>query len=307
LDHKREAQRIFSAASAQRWSDLYEKPANLFEHAVRQRRDVVFRVADECFPAASRVLDVGCGTGVIGEYLLQAGHSVLAMDLTHDMLTLAKQRLERFPPERRLVLNGDCEVLPFAGQSFDAVVCLGVISFLRRDDSALAEIARVLRAHGSFVLAVRNRFALNRFLDPVRVVRKALRPIGSMLRRRSGRGGGRGDEAEVEIPRLYNVPELEKRLRTYGLAVRERIGLGYGPLTLGGRKILPVAADIWLSDAIGRAFGVPILRSTLPLADVWVLVGERVAGPGADLSADAARCRAGSARADQRPSARRSE
>ncbi len=276
MDHKREAQRIFSAASAQRWSDLYEAPANLFEHAVRQRRDLVFRVAEARFPVASRVLDIGCGTGVIAEHLLQAGHSVAAMDLTRDMLTLARQRLERFPAERRLVLNGDCEKLPFAGWSFDAVVCLGVISFLRRDDLALAEIARILRPHGCFVLAVRNRFTLNRFLDPVRVGRKALRSVGRMLRRRPGRGPGIVGETEVEIPRLYDVPGLERRLRTHGLEVKERMGLGYGPLTLGGRKILPVEADIRLSDAIGRAFALPILRSMNPLADVWVLVGERI-------------------------------
>jgi SAM-dependent methyltransferase len=96
----------------------------------------------------SRVLDFGCGTGVI----LSELQSRYAHAVGLDFATLALD----FCRERDLggLVRADGERLPFANASFDAVVGLDVFEHLRHDDHAFSEAARVLRPGGVVVLSV---------------------------------------------------------------------------------------------------------------------------------------------------------
>src|SRR5437660_6348717 len=83
---------------AQQFDDLYEDERPL----VRLLRPGLFRrrqLAAETVRGYSepRVLDVGCGSGRIGEFVLEAGAShYLGIDFAEPMIELARGRLERF-------------------------------------------------------------------------------------------------------------------------------------------------------------------------------------------------------------------
>ncbi len=71
------------------------------------------------------ILDAPAGTGRFLPMLQQLGHCVTGMDISGDMLNLAKDRLQK--EDASLVL-GDCELLPFKNEAFDYVVsirCMG--------------------------------------------------------------------------------------------------------------------------------------------------------------------------------------
>ena len=95
------------------------------------------------------VLELGCGSGLLTKYLLEAGHSVIATDASPAMLDLARQ-VAPSADIRELVLPDD--PLPNA----DAIVSIGhVLSYLPDEaaiDRALWAIATALRPGG--VLAV---------------------------------------------------------------------------------------------------------------------------------------------------------
>src|SRR5580698_5151678 len=97
-----------------------------------------------------RVLDVGCGTGVLEQSLAEAGWTddVVGLDLTEEMLRFAQGK--RIPSLESLYV-GDAENLPFRDGSFDVVLSCYVVKYCSAPLLA-AEAARVLRRGGRLVL-----------------------------------------------------------------------------------------------------------------------------------------------------------
>jgi SAM-dependent methyltransferase len=109
------------------------------EHALQRllrpglfnRRELALAVARE-YDAPS-VLDVGGGSGRIGEPILEQGASrYVDVDLSDTMLDLARERLARFNDKVELV-QGDFLTTPLAGP-FDVVLALGYFDYI--DDAA---------------------------------------------------------------------------------------------------------------------------------------------------------------------------
>ncbi len=104
------------------------------------------RALDLCrFPAGSRVLDLGCGTGATLARLRQCGLAALGLDVSAPLLELAKAR-------RAPLVSGQAAALPLAGDSLDGVFCECVLSAAGQPEATLAEVHRVLRPGGLFVL-----------------------------------------------------------------------------------------------------------------------------------------------------------
>jgi ubiquinone/menaquinone biosynthesis C-methylase UbiE len=102
-----------------------------------------------------RILDVGCGTGIVARQVasrIGAGGSVTAIDLSPDMLAVARARSAREGPviEWR---EGRAEQLPFDDDSFDLVLCQFALMFFSDKASALAEMRRVVNRGGRVLLS----------------------------------------------------------------------------------------------------------------------------------------------------------
>jgi SAM-dependent methyltransferase len=89
-----------------------------------------------------RVLEVGCGEGVIAKHLLQRWADVTALDLPDATL---RGWWREHPGPR--YLHADAERLPFPDDHFDVVVAVEVLEHLRQPERGLAEMARVSRQH----------------------------------------------------------------------------------------------------------------------------------------------------------------
>ncbi len=95
-----------------------------------------------------RILDAGCGTGMLAKRLNKLGH-IEAFDYSMEAIKLARKRGLR-PKE------GSVEKIPFRKNSFDIVTCIDVLyhSKVRNDKKALSEIFRVLKNDGLLILRV---------------------------------------------------------------------------------------------------------------------------------------------------------
>lgn len=118
--------------------------------------------------AASRVLDVGCGTGHLSGALAQRAdiHRIDAVDLAAPYLLHAKRQ---YPDPKISFGTGDACALPFPDACFDAVLSLLVLHFVPQTADALAEMRRVAKS-GAVVAAavwdIRGGFVANRmFFD----------------------------------------------------------------------------------------------------------------------------------------------
>lgn len=115
----------------------------------------------------SRVLEVAAGTGVVTRAMAAAlpdAVSLVATDLNQAMLDHAAAVGTKRPVEWR---QADAMQLPFADQSFDAVVCQFGVMFFPDKPKAFAEARRVLKRGGVFIFNVWDRIEENEFADTV--------------------------------------------------------------------------------------------------------------------------------------------
>jgi SAM-dependent methyltransferase len=119
----------------------------------------------------SSVLDLGCGRGGVVELFWR--DVKLAAGLDPDVPSLAEHRAPGMP-----VLRGVGERLPFAGESFDLVVCLWVLEHVKEPRTVLREVKRVLRPGGHFIFLTPNLrnplLLLNRIGKAIPVVQTRL-------------------------------------------------------------------------------------------------------------------------------------
>lgn len=95
-----------------------------------------------------RVLDIGCGTGLLAAELAARGAKVWGVDPSEEMLEQARRRLGRTVGLKR----GSAEALPFRDGWFERAVLRCVVHLVDRR-RALPEVARVLGAGGRAVVA----------------------------------------------------------------------------------------------------------------------------------------------------------
>lgn len=96
------------------------------------------------------VLDIGSGDGVNAELIAPRSRHVTCLDISEVVIAAAKVRLERFANVDFRI--GDMHDLPFADQSFDAVLLLHTLTYSDRPELAIHEAARALRPGGALAL-----------------------------------------------------------------------------------------------------------------------------------------------------------
>jgi ubiquinone/menaquinone biosynthesis C-methylase UbiE/DNA-binding transcriptional ArsR family regulator len=131
-------------------------------HAVEWDRIRKLHVADEQVEGAIEtaladrpfrsLLDLGTGTGRMLELFGPAIERGLGLDLSHDMLALARTRLNRAGLRHCSVRQGDIYDLALPKDSFDVVIIHQVLHFLDDSARAIQEAARVLRPAGRLVV-----------------------------------------------------------------------------------------------------------------------------------------------------------
>ena len=93
----------------------------------------------------TRMLDDGCGTGILSVLATLRGAEATAIDGSEAMLEVVRQRLPSCD-----VRLADLEALPFESSTFDAVVAVNSLFFARDIDAATREVARVLAPGGGW-------------------------------------------------------------------------------------------------------------------------------------------------------------
>jgi demethylmenaquinone methyltransferase/2-methoxy-6-polyprenyl-1,4-benzoquinol methylase len=111
------------------------------------------RAAVEAVAAGSgdRVLDVACGTGLVGRALVERwGCRVVGLDQSAAMLARARAMVaaDRRLAERMTLVEGEAERLPFADREFDHLTYTYLLRYVDDPAATLRELARVVKPGG---------------------------------------------------------------------------------------------------------------------------------------------------------------
>lgn len=107
-------------------------------------------------PAGARVLDAGCGTGLLTLAFLRVHErpaDIVSIDLSLRSLQTARraaQKLSKLPRRRVAFAQSNALALPFTDETFDLVLTSGVLEYLPLREG-LGELARVLAPGGRLV------------------------------------------------------------------------------------------------------------------------------------------------------------
>lgn len=96
-------------------------------------------------PDDARMLDVCCGSGVVGHAFKGQVGEMIGLDITSEMVELASRRLNK-------VYQGTIYDLPFPDASFDLVVNREVLHLLPMPEKPVSEVFRVLKPGGQFIV-----------------------------------------------------------------------------------------------------------------------------------------------------------
>jgi SAM-dependent methyltransferase len=132
-------------------TDLWEAHADWWQEGFTEGADPEY--VEQILPLAAtlldgydHVLDVGTGEGQVARLAAAQGSStVVGVDPTANQVAEAVRR-----GGGPAFVRAGADALPFAAESFDAVVACLVFEHIEAVDAAIEEVARVLRPHGRF-------------------------------------------------------------------------------------------------------------------------------------------------------------
>lgn len=179
-------------------------------------------IADRSVLSGARVLDVGCGGGILAESLARKGGIVTGIDVAPRVLATAKLHLH----ESGLQVDYQEKLVEDLAQEspagFDVVTCMEMLEHVPDPASIIQSIEKLLKPGGHGFFSTLNRTPLAFALGIV-----GAEYIAQLL----PRGTHRYD-------RFIRPSELSAWLRDAGLEVRDIVGLHYNPVTrsvmLGG-------------------------------------------------------------------------
>ncbi|MFL5742640.1 MAG: class I SAM-dependent methyltransferase [Flavisolibacter sp.] len=129
---------------------------NFYEYnriADRKRVDFIAGVLKSTLSPHARILDVGCGNGVISRHLGKLGFNVLGIDVSEKTIETARS-LTQLPNVQ--FLKKSAEELVADGEKYEAVICSEVLEHLNDPGSLLSVLYQTLADKGKLIVTVPN-------------------------------------------------------------------------------------------------------------------------------------------------------
>jgi 2-polyprenyl-6-hydroxyphenyl methylase / 3-demethylubiquinone-9 3-methyltransferase len=184
-------------------------------------------VTEHAAVGARRVLDVGCGGGLLAESLARAGAEVTAIDLAPAMIEVARLHAtsEGLSIDYRLAAAE--ALLQEAPAGFDVVTCMEMLEHVPEPSAMVRTLAGLTRPGGALFVSTLNR-NLRSFLTAI--------VGGEYLLRLIPRG-------THEYERLIRPAELARWARAAGLNLERMAGIELNPFTNEVRLTADVAVN----------------------------------------------------------------
>jgi ubiquinone/menaquinone biosynthesis C-methylase UbiE len=128
--------------------ERYEATAKGYDELYRAEQYEKYSVTLRRVPPKGKILDAGCGTGLLAEYMRSTGYldsvdEYWCLDYSWEMLRIARWRLACICPDKCYVIEGNVMALPFRDNQFDIVYSFTVLDLVDDLHKAVGELVRV--------------------------------------------------------------------------------------------------------------------------------------------------------------------
>jgi ubiquinone/menaquinone biosynthesis C-methylase UbiE len=142
----------FDAVAHRYFQRYQENSPGGYEARVRKQR--VMELLDK---SGCRVLDVGCGPGIMVQELFHLGYEFWGVDASPRMI---EQCHKIFGHTKGVHLSvGDTTDLKFSDGFIDLVICMGVIDRIEKYELAIKEMMRVIKKDGTLIITFPNLYS----------------------------------------------------------------------------------------------------------------------------------------------------
>jgi ubiquinone/menaquinone biosynthesis C-methylase UbiE len=162
------------------------------EHSFISQKRIVLEMLEG---VRGRILEIGCGPGLMVGDLLERGLEYWGIDASAEMIRYARRRVAQSGLDQRVHLAvGDFEQLAYPDGCFDAVLCMGTLEYLPSYERGIGEMQRVLKPGGSAVINLPNRVCA------YHLARAAYDAARALARQALGRHAAPGPEPNRCVP-----------------------------------------------------------------------------------------------------------
>lgn len=162
--------------------------------------------------AGQRVLDVGCGGGILCEGMALQGAIVTGLDVEEDAIACAREHVS----QSQLTIDYVCQPIEsFKANSFDSITCMEMLEHVQEPQLVIEHCGRLLKEGGYLFLST-----LNRTLKAYASAIVGAEYILGLLPRQTH-----------DFDKFLKPSELAQMIRASGLEMVEMTGLAYNPLT----------------------------------------------------------------------------
>lgn len=165
--------------------------------------------------AGKKVLDIGCGGGLLSEAMAGAGASVTGIDLSEKALSVARLHLFETGHKVDYQLSSAEDYADAHPEAFDVVTCMELLEHVPDPSSTISACARLVKPGGNVFFSTLNRnpksylFAIIGAEYVLKLLPRGTHDYGKFIK----------------------PSELARYCRESGLETQELIGMSYNPLT----------------------------------------------------------------------------
>ena len=134
------------------WDSFAKKYDKNNRNNASEAYNALYDMLSEDITGTKSILEIATGTGLIALKLSKLVSSITAIDLSSEMLKIAKQKAEKQSVNNIDFRIGDICNLDFPDSSFGAVIASNVLHLLFEPETAIQEIKRVVKPEGGIVI-----------------------------------------------------------------------------------------------------------------------------------------------------------
>lgn len=135
--------------------DEFDSAASLISKA---KKGLFAKLLNEQIPFGSRIIECGCGTGQLSNFLSIANRTVIGADMCMNSLRMANEFKEKIDLERAHFCQMNLFRPPFKPESFDLVISNGVLHHTSDPFLAFKSISKLVKPNGYILVGLYHRY-----------------------------------------------------------------------------------------------------------------------------------------------------